>query len=90
MLDDVMITVGREIRAARQSAKMTQESLGSFFGWGKDAISKVERGVTQGLALADYLRMVEILAKSMPLGHPAVALVVRLKNPADVGGNYPD
>jgi len=87
MDESVMFTIGREIRDARLRANMTQESLGSFFGWGKDAISKIERGVTKGLAATDYLRMVDILAAHFPLGHPAVALVVYLKNPPGSAGN---
>ena len=88
--ETILFTVGREIRDARLRAGMSQESLGSFFGWGKDAISKIERGVTKGLSLADYLRIVDILATHMPLGHPAVALVVHFKNPPGAAGNYLD
>lgn len=70
--------LGAEIREARLAANMTQESLADVLGWGKDAVSKLERGLLD-IKLRDYLTLVSTLALFLPRDHPGRALVEHVR-----------
>jgi DNA-binding XRE family transcriptional regulator len=65
--------LGEQLRAARESEGFTQQEVADLFGWGRDAISKLESG-TLNVSLADYLLLVHFLRDHLPPGYPAVVL----------------
>lgn len=65
--------IGEQLRMARESEGFTQQEIGDLFGWGRDAISKLESG-TLNISLADYLILVHFLRDHLPARHPGVAL----------------
>jgi transcriptional regulator with XRE-family HTH domain len=64
--------VGEELRAARREAGITQADVAEIFGWTRDAISKIEAGVTS-LSVLVYVTLVHFLRDFLP-AHPAVPL----------------
>lgn len=66
--------IGAEFRQARMDAGLRQADLADVMGWGKDAISKLERGVLD-IKLGDYLTLISTLAYYIPADHPARALL---------------
>ena len=75
-----MARIGAEVRAAREQAELSQAAVADMFGWERDAISKIERGVNS-LTLYDYLRLMTWLRDELDPAHPALALAERLLNP---------
>ena len=67
--------VGAELREFREAAKLTQQDVADLYGWGRDAIKKVEMG-ERGLSVAAYIGIVRYFAVDdfAPPTHPAVAL----------------
>jgi transcriptional regulator with XRE-family HTH domain len=78
----ILRRVGAQIRTARVSTEASQQELGDLFGWGRDAISKLELG-TLNVSLFDYLLLVDYLGEHMPPDHPALALLKFLTRPVD-------
>lgn len=71
---ELLRVVGADLRAARLAAGQRQEDLAYIMGWGKDAISKLERGVLN-VNLADYLAIISVLSYHLPADYPARALL---------------
>jgi transcriptional regulator with XRE-family HTH domain len=65
--------VGAEIRGWREAAEVSQQAVGEVFGWGRDAMSKVELG-KNNLTLHDYCVVVDFLRDVIPPDHPSLAL----------------
>ena len=68
--------MGKDIRGLREAAELSQQEIADLFGWTRDSISKVERGITD-LALVDYLVIMSFVREigAVSPGHPAMALV---------------
>lgn len=58
------MTVGHRIRAARESAKMTQDELGALCGTTKQTIFKYETGVITNIPLDRLEKIAEVLGIS--------------------------
>lgn len=71
--------IGADIRHLRTSLQLSQQTVSDIFGWNRDAMSKVENGVTH-LPLVNYLRIMDMLKEADPQ-HPAHALVRRYLRP---------
>ena len=69
--------MGQEIRDIREGLAMPQQEISDTFGWGRDAVSKLERGLLN-ISLYDYLRLMDSLRAFEP-DHPAIALYDHLK-----------
>ena len=80
MTDDAtLIVVGKELRAAREAADLSQEILADTLDkGGRDWTSKLERGLIN-ISLCDYLQVVDFLRETMPADHPALPLVTHFK-----------
>ena len=72
--------IGADIHRLRKRAGLTGTQLAAIFGWGRDAISKLETGKNDTY-LYDYLKIVRALQRADP-GHPAVALAEMLIPPS--------
>lgn len=70
---------GQEIRTMRLAAGASQEMVADLFGWTRDALSKIERGI-RPISLFEYLNVMWFLRSSKP-DHPAVALAGLLLYP---------
>jgi transcriptional regulator with XRE-family HTH domain len=69
--------VGTELRMLREASRLSQQAVAEVFGWTRDAMSKVERGVYP-LGMYEYLRLIAFYRDLEP-DHPAVALANRLQ-----------
>ena len=69
--------LGRDIRLLRESAGLSQQSIADLFGWGRDAISKLESG-SIATTVYNYLALMQFLASDVEPDHPAVILARRL------------
>lgn len=66
--------IGEQIRAWREAAGLSQDEVAQYvFGWGRDAMSKIESG-KNSLFLHDYMLMCHFFREVIPEGHPGVAL----------------
>ena len=72
----VLKSIGADIRQHREAAGMSLTDLGNLIGWGKDSLSKMERGFFR-LSVADYMRIMRVLRDTDPM-HPGVLLGDRL------------
>jgi transcriptional regulator with XRE-family HTH domain len=72
--------IGTDLRRLREESGVAQQAVADVFGWNRDAVSKIERGVTR-LSLIDYLRTMDFLREVDP-DHPGVVLAAyyRKKN----------
>jgi transcriptional regulator with XRE-family HTH domain len=77
--------IGADIRQAREAAGLPQQAIANLFGWTRDAISKMERGINDTevydvVIIMDYLRE---YSESHPI-HPLIgrwySLPKRTKN----------
>ena len=64
--------IQNDLRAIRQAAGLTLDTIAEIIGVNKDALSKMERGVIR-IKLFDYLRIVRFCRDAIP-DHPAVQL----------------
>lgn len=70
--EDFLKLVGAELRSIRLEADLPLAEVGDLFGWGRDALSKIELGL-RGISLHDYLKLMHFYREIVP-NHPAVAL----------------
>lgn len=70
---------GEDIREMREGAGLSQENIASQFGWTRDAVSKIERGITN-ISLFHYLQIVHFMRDFYP-DHPAIELYDFLTKP---------
>lgn len=68
--------IGADLRRLRKRAGMSQQEVADQFGWGRDAISKIERGESD-TTVEKYLRILKCLGPADP-AHPGVVLARRI------------
>ena len=76
LLSEFQRRLAEEIRTIRKASDWTQTNVADLFGWGKSAISKIEKA-DYNLSLYHYLRIMYSLRDSDP-DHPGVELAYRL------------
>lgn len=76
LLSEFQRRLAEEIRTIRKASDLTQTNVADLFGWGKSAISKIEKS-DYNLSLYHYLRIMYSLRDSDP-NHPGVELAYRL------------
>src|SRR5690242_7911017 len=68
--------LGAELRQLREASGLTLQTVSDLFGWGRDAMSKVERGLIN-ISLYDYLQLMHFY-RDLDLDHPGVKLAARM------------
>jgi DNA-binding XRE family transcriptional regulator len=69
---DTLRRAGQGIREMRETAGLAQQDIADIFGWSRDAISKIERGVNT-ISLFQYLKIIDCL-REVDRAHPALPL----------------
>lgn len=69
--------VGSELRGMRKKAGVPLQVVCDVFGWGRDAMSKIELG-RRAISLHDYVRLMAFYREVDP-DHPGVALAAYFK-----------
>jgi DNA-binding XRE family transcriptional regulator len=68
-----LAVIGSDIRAHREGAGMPQQELADLHAWNRDAVSKLERGMTD-ISLRAYLSIIAHMRELYP-DHPAIPLL---------------
>lgn len=80
-VDPILVAIGQDIRRIRQECGVSQQQVADIFGWQRDAISKLERGLFN-VSLANYLQLMDWLREGAPANHPGLALADRFRRAA--------
>lgn len=69
----MVFEIGRQIKLARKSRKITQAELGSALGMSRTTIGQIERGTVQDIGVRKLIRVLQFLGLEMrvrPAGRP--------------------
>jgi transcriptional regulator with XRE-family HTH domain len=69
----MLFEIGRQIKLARKSRKITQAELGSALGMSRTTIGQIERGTVQDIGVRKIIRVLQFLGLEMrvrPAGRP--------------------
>ena len=70
--DDPLLLLGQAVQRARERASLSQRGLQAKTGVHQSAISRMERGVTPGMALEKFARVAMVLAEHLLVNDPVV------------------
>ena len=74
------LDVGRELRVARHVAGATMQQVAERLGWSKSKVSRIERGLSRHVSLADVTRLAAVVGL-----RPSVKLFPAARALRDVG-----
>ncbi len=69
----MLIEIGRQVRQARKSRKITQAELGKALGMSRTTIGQIESGTVQDIGVRKIIRLLEYLGLEIrvrPAGRP--------------------
>lgn len=71
----IRLQLGRELRLARHTTGATQQQVAVRLGWSKSKVSRIERGLSPGVSVADLTRLAAVVGlrpsvKFFPTGRP--------------------
>lgn len=69
----MLFEIGKQIRLARKSRKLTQAALASAFGMSRTTIGQIENGTVQDIGIRKVIRILAFLELEFvvrPLGKP--------------------
>jgi transcriptional regulator with XRE-family HTH domain len=69
----MLIEIGRQVRQARKSRKLTQAELGKALHMSRTTLGQIERGTVQDIGVRKLIRLLEYLGLEIrvrPAGRP--------------------
>jgi len=69
----MLLEIGKQIRQARNSRKISQSELGKVLGMSRTTIGQIENGIVQDIGVRKLIRLLEFLGMELrvrPAGKP--------------------